>query len=86
MTALMTGFFTFVVAKGLLAQKAAVVSGREMLVGIIGETRTKIDQFDGRVFAAGEEWSACTDGETIAKGTRVKILGIEGNRIKVVKA
>jgi membrane-bound serine protease (ClpP class) len=86
MTVLMAGFFTFVVAKGLLAQKKAVVSGREALVGMMGEARTKVGQFDGLVFAAGEEWSACTDGEAIPKGTRVKIMGSEGNRVRVVKA
>ena len=85
-TVLMAGFFSFVVAKGLLAQKAAVVSGREALVGLTGEARTKVDQFDGLVFAAGEEWSAWTDEETIPKGTRVKIIGSERNRIKIVKA
>jgi len=86
MTVLVSGFFAFVVAKGLLAQKAAIVSGREALIGMTGETRTKVDRSDGLVLAAGEEWTAWTEGDTIPKGTRVKIVGTEGNRIKVVKA
>ncbi len=84
-SAFMAAFFIFVVAKGIAAQSTVLVSGRETLIGTTGEARSDINNLEGHVFLAGEEWGAWTDGEPISKGTHVKIVGIEGNRIKVIK-
>jgi membrane-bound serine protease (ClpP class) len=85
MSVLMMGFFMFVVAKGLAAQNAVLVSGRETLAGALGEAHSDITKWAGRIHAAGEEWSAFTEGEPIPAGAQVRIVTVEGNRVKVIK-
>jgi membrane-bound serine protease (ClpP class) len=85
MTATIVVFFLFIIAKGLAAQKAKVISGKEAVIGTIGTAQTNISEEEGIVYAAGEEWSAYTEGEKIKKGEKVRIVGIDGVRIKVEK-
>lgn len=78
-------FFMYAVGAGLRAQRLPVASGRGSMVGVIGVARSDINP-GGTVFAASEEWSAYTDGEPIRRGERVRVVGTEGLRLKVVKA
>jgi membrane-bound serine protease (ClpP class) len=55
----------------------------EGLIGQVGEARSKLSP-DGKVFVHGEYWNAKGDGE-IEPGERVKVVGYDGMRLKVVR-
>lgn len=81
-TVLATGaFFTVVVAKALSAHRLSPATGREGLVGQEGVTETGLAP-DGKVFVRGEYWDAWCD-EPIKAGCRVRVLEVDGMRLKV---
>ncbi|MFH1027200.1 MAG: nodulation protein NfeD [Pseudomonadota bacterium] len=81
-TVLATGaFFTVVVAKALSAHRLSPATGREGLVGQEGVTETGLAP-DGKVFVRGEYWDAWCD-EPIEAGRRVRVLEVDGMRLKV---
>ena len=62
-----------------------VHTGKEGLVGEIGEVRSKLDP-EGKVFVHGELWDA-ESTEKIPKGTKVKVIEVTKNlKIKVTKS
>jgi membrane-bound serine protease (ClpP class) len=89
-------FFMFIVTKGILAQRKKVESGEEGLIGSIGEAKTDVLK-DGIVYVKGEEWSAYAEsavgaestvgaeGKKIFKGEKIKVLDVDGIRLKVIK-
>lgn len=81
--AVLTGmFFLFAVGAGIRAQKAAVRMGIESVVGAEGVARTELAP-DGMVYVAGEMWTARADADRIAEGERVKVIAVDGLRLKV---
>jgi membrane-bound serine protease (ClpP class) len=76
-----TLFFLFVVGKGLLAQRARPVTGREGMLGLVGTADSRLDPL-GRVFVHGEYWSARAV-EPIEAGSGVEVVGVEGRRLVV---
>jgi len=74
-------FFTVVVAKALSAHRRSPATGREGLVGLEGVTETGLAP-DGKVFVHGEYWDAWSD-EPIKAGRRVRVLEVDGMRLKV---
>ncbi|MDR5683242.1 MAG: nodulation protein NfeD [Armatimonadota bacterium] len=80
---LLTGaFFLFAVGAGLRAQRRRPSSGREALVGAVGVARSEIAPA-GTVFVQGELWTAEADGDPIQPGERVRVVGLEGLRLRV---
>ncbi|MDR7419806.1 MAG: nodulation protein NfeD [Armatimonadota bacterium] len=79
---LMGAFFLFAVSAGVRAQKAPVRSGGERLVGALGVARSAIDP-EGMVYVQGEMWSAVTDAGPIAAGQPVRVVSLEGLRVRV---
>jgi len=77
-------FFLSVAFLGLKAQMRRNITGKEGMIGKIGTARTDINP-EGKVFVEGEIWDAYSD-EPIRKGDKVKILSVEGLRLKVTKA
>lgn len=65
------------------SQSAAPTLGMEGLIGKVGEARSKLSP-NGKVFVHGEYWNAQGDGE-IEPGDRVKVVGYDGMRLKVVR-
>jgi membrane-bound serine protease (ClpP class) len=55
----------------------------EGLIGKIGEARSRLSP-NGKVFVHGEYWNAQGDGE-IDPGERVKVVGYDGMRLKVIR-
>lgn len=54
------------------------MSGQEGMMGELGVARTPLAP-EGKVFCHGELWDARSwDGSTIAKGEKVKVVGVEG--------
>lgn len=76
------GFFAFVVAQGLRAQKLQPVTGAESLLGRRGIVRAPLDP-DGTVWVAGELWTALADDGPIAEGEQVEVVAVEGLRLRV---
>jgi membrane-bound serine protease (ClpP class) len=59
-------------------------TGREGMIGLLGEAKTDVHA-SGQVFVHGEYWTAWSD-EPIAKGAHVKVVALEGLKVKVQKA
>jgi membrane-bound serine protease (ClpP class) len=79
---LMGGFFLFAVSAGVRAQRAPARSGGERLVGALGVTRSVLDP-EGMVYVQGEMWSAVADDGPIADGQPVRVVSLEGLRVRV---
>ena len=54
--------------------------------GLIGEIGTALESFrnEGKISVHGEVWKATVDGR-IKKGEAVKVIGIEGLKLKIQK-
>ncbi len=76
--------FIFLIVIAIRAHMNKVHTGKEGLVGEIGEVRSKLDP-EGKVFVHGELWDAEAT-EKIPKGTKVKVTEVMKNlKIKVTK-
>lgn len=81
-TVLATGaFFSVVVAKALSAHRRSPATGREGLIGETGVAETGLTP-EGKVFVRGEYWDAWSD-EPVDAGSRVRVLEMDGMRLKV---
>ena len=69
-------FFMTVVSLALRARRRPVVSGREQMIGAVGEALSTF-KTDGRVRVHGEEWQARTR-LPLVRGQKVKVVGMEG--------
>jgi membrane-bound serine protease (ClpP class) len=82
---LVTGaFFFFVVSLGIRALQRPYVSGREGVVGHIGEARTDIDP-TGKIFVDGSLWTATSESGAISKGEQVDVIAMTGLKLTVRK-
>lgn len=77
--------FFFLVTLAVKAQRRRAVSGSEGLIGVIGDVFAPLP--DGKVMVGGELWDATVDpGEgLISKGEKVRIVSVEGMKLKVKK-
>ncbi len=81
--ALLTGaFFLYAVGAGIRAQRGGARMGRESLVGQEGVARTDLNP-DGTVYVAGEMWTANADEGRIPEGKRVRVVAVDGLRLRV---
>jgi membrane-bound serine protease (ClpP class) len=78
-----TAFFTVVVAKALAVHRRRPTTGREGLIGLEGVAEIWVAP-QGKVFVRGEYWDAWSD-EPIDAGSSVKVLEVDGMRLKVRK-
>lgn len=79
-----SAFFTVVIAKALTVHRRRPATGQEGLIGLEGLAETGMAP-EGKVFVRGEYWDARSD-EPIDAGCRVKVLEVDGMRLKVKKA
>ncbi|WP_297456463.1 nodulation protein NfeD [Persephonella sp.] len=77
-------FFLTIAYLGIKAQIRKPVTGKEGMIGKIGVAETDINP-KGKVFVEGEIWDAYSE-VPIKKGEEVKILSVEGLRLKVTRA
>jgi membrane-bound serine protease (ClpP class) len=77
--------FLGVVAAGVRALGRRSFTGA---AGIVGQTAVARETLApaGQVTLQGEIWQAVADGEMVAAGTPVRVVGIDGLTLKVVKA
>jgi membrane-bound serine protease (ClpP class) len=76
------GFFFFAVYKVFQARRFRPTTGRENLVGNVGQTRTDLAP-DGMVFVSGELWSATSTNGSIPSGQPVRIVAVDGLKLTV---
>jgi membrane-bound serine protease (ClpP class) len=85
MTAMIAAFFLFALSAGIRAQRVKVLSGVETLIGTTGFAVSDLEP-QGMVQVKSELWSAMAEkGEVIRKGERVRVVGVEGLRLRVTK-
>ena len=78
------GLFLFVVTVGLRALGRPPMLGASGMIGQTAIARGPLDR-EGQVSVHGEIWRAVTEGEPIADCAPVRVIGIEGLTLKVVK-
>ncbi|MBI3333407.1 MAG: nodulation protein NfeD [Candidatus Omnitrophica bacterium] len=74
-------FFLLIVGAGIRALRGKVTSGREGLIGAEGVAKTDLKP-GGLVHVQGEEWQARA-AEPVKRGTRVKVVELEGLTVHV---
>ena len=79
------GFFAFAVTAGVRALFQKPTTGSSGLIGTVGVARSALDP-TGEVFIHGERWRAVAEGGVVAEGEPVKVTGIDGLTLKVIKA
>ncbi len=77
------GFFLFALAMVVRAHRRRPTTGREGLVGEIGVAKTDLSP-EGLVEVHGELWSAEAEKE-IKAGERIKVAGMAGMKVTVIK-
>jgi membrane-bound serine protease (ClpP class) len=73
--------FIITVSIAVRVQREKADTGKEGMLGLEGEAKTDI-HVGGQVFVRGEYWNAWSD-EPIKQGARVKVVSIEGLKLKV---
>lgn len=78
----MAAFFFFAVGAIARSRRRKVVTGREGLLGSVGEVRTRLEP-KGMVFVQSELWSAVSDSGPIEVGTPVRVESVDGLLLRV---
>jgi membrane-bound serine protease (ClpP class) len=79
-------FFFFGIAAAYKAQLRPLAVGTETLIGRTGYVRQQLHP-GGIVHIEGEEWTAeNATGEDIPAGARIRVIGIDGLRLRVERA
>ncbi len=78
-------FFAFAVTAGVRALFQKPSTGSSGLIGTVGVARSPLDP-TGEVFIHGERWRAVAEDGAVAEGERVKVTGVDGLTLKVIKA
>ncbi|HUJ17673.1 MAG TPA: nodulation protein NfeD [Nitrospirota bacterium] len=73
--------FIVTVTLAVRIQRERADTGKEGMIGLEGEARTDIHA-SGQVFVHGEYWN-CWSDTPIPKGARVKVMAVEGLKLKV---
>jgi len=83
----LAAFFFVIVTIGIRAQKAPVLTGKQVLVGKRGLVRGSLNP-EGQVQVAGELWSAVLEDESasLPDNVPVEVVSVTGVRLKVRKA
>jgi membrane-bound serine protease (ClpP class) len=79
------GVMIFLLSRVLKAHQMPALTGKEGLVGEIGEVLVPLAP-EGKVKIHGEYWNAYCQGNEVSAGTRVKVVAIRGRRLDVVPA
>jgi membrane-bound serine protease (ClpP class) len=86
-TALLVGFFAFLVTAIVRARRRKVVTGREGLLGAVGVVRREIEpDRTGIVLVEGELWRAMTAEGRLSEHERVVVQSVEGLVLTVRRA
>jgi membrane-bound serine protease (ClpP class) len=78
-------FFLVVVGLGVRALRSKPSTGREGLVGELGESLGQLNP-NGRVRVHGEIWDAVSVSGKIPRDVKVRVVGVDDLRLRVEKA
>ena len=78
------GLFLFVLAAGVRALKRRPMLGASGMIGQTGVARGPLER-EGQVAVQGELWRAVAEGDPIAAGDLVRVVGVDGLTLRVVK-
>ncbi len=78
-------FFMFIIGFSLQALRSKPTTGREGLIGEIGESLTRLDP-EGLVRVHGEIWNAVSLSGTISKGAKVRVVSLHNLTLHVEQA
>lgn len=84
MTLMFLAFFIFVVGAGLRTRRLPVITGITTLLGATGQATTPLTP-QGTVLVRSEDWTADAIDGPIQTGERVKVVGIDGIKLRVKK-
>ena len=76
------GIFFFILQKVIAARRQPYAAGEESMVGHVGTVRESLNP-DGMVFVDGALWQATAIGGSLPAGTQVRVLGLDGLRLRV---
>ena len=76
------GIFFFILQKVIAARRQPYAAGEESMVGHVGTVRESLNP-DGMVFVDGALWQATATGGSLPAGTQVRVLGLDGLRLRV---
>ena len=79
------GIFVFAVSAGVRAQMQQPTTGAAGLLHAVGVSKTPLDP-EGQVIVQGELWTAVVNGPGIAAGEHVRVIGVDGLRLRVERA
>ena len=79
------GLFLFVLTVGIRALTKRPMLGASGMIGQTAVARGPLER-EGQVAVQGELWRAVAEGEPIADGAPVRVVGVEGLTLRVVKA
>ena len=79
------GLFVFVAGAGIRAQLRRPATGAAGLIGELGVVRRTLDP-EGQVFVRGELWRAVSEGDAVAEGERVRVVGVDSLTLRVTRA
>jgi membrane-bound serine protease (ClpP class) len=79
------GLFLFVITVGVRALVRRPMLGASGMIGQTAVARGALDR-EGQVSVQGEIWRAVAEGEPVADGASVRVVGVDGLTLKVVKA
>ena len=79
------GLFLFVLAAGLRALRRRPMLGASGMIGQTAVVRGPLER-EGQVAVQGELWRAVAEGGPIADGDLVRVVGVDGLTLRVVKA
>ena len=79
------GIFGFILRKAIAARGRPYQAGEESMLGNLGVVREPLLP-DGMVFIDGALWQASSTSGPLASGTRVKVIGVNGLRLRVIRA
>ena len=77
-------FFVFALGAAVRGRHHPVVSGREALIEATGLATSDLAP-SGQVRVRGEVWTAVAQGGFISQGDVVRVVGVEGLRLQVVR-
>lgn len=79
---IIAAFFIFLLSLGIHAQFKKQASGKEGIIGEIGEAKSDIEPSGGTVFVHGEFWNAVSD-QKIKKGSKITVIAVKEMILKV---
>ena len=80
--AIIAGIFLFILHKVIAARQQPYAAGEESMVGRVGTVREPLNP-DGLVFVQGALWQATSNAGALPAGTPVRILAVDGLRLRV---